>query len=196
MARVPQALKDRVPILYHQQEMSVKRICRVLGLRKSTAYHALQYHQKYGVSSKPSQVQRRRKLTTTDVIFLMSLLDQSPTLFLDEIQSHLYRQRKISVSIATLTRTLRRIDYTNKNVSREAIERDQIRRAAFMNHIGEIITNPDMLMFTDESSVDRRTMARRKGWAKAGNRCVQRHHFIRGQRYSVLPVLTINGIVA
>lgn len=178
---VPQALKDRVPILYHQQGMSLNVICKVLGLRKSTAYHALQFHQKYGLCFNPHRVQRRRKLTIPDVKFIVSLLHQHPTLFLDEIQDHLYRQRKISVSLPTLTRTLRRIDYTNKKVSRVAIERDRVRRAAYMNYIGQIITNPDMLMFTDESAVDRWTIARCSGWAKAGSRCVQRQQFVRGK---------------
>jgi hypothetical protein len=37
---------------------------------------------------------------------------------------------------------------------------------------------------------------RTKGWALVGRRCVQRRHFIRGQRYSILPILTLDGIIA
>lgn len=37
---------------------------------------------------------------------------------------------------------------------------------------------------------------RRTGWAALGRACVRRDTFIRGQRYSVLPALTTNGIIA
>jgi transposase len=192
---IPQALKDRVPVLFHEQDMTVTAICKVLGLRKSTAYSTLAFHKKYGASSKPSFRRRRRILTLADTTYICSLLDQKPTLYLDEIQDYLYRQRHVTVSLSTLTRTLRRIDMTNKAISRHAIERNQTLRAAYMNYIGHIITDPLQLMFTDESSIDRRTMVRQKGWTKAGSRCVQRQHFVRGNRYSVLPVLTLDGIL-
>ena len=192
---IPQALKDRVPVLFHEQDMTVTAICKVLGIRKSTAYSTLAFHKKYGASAKPHFHRRRRILTLADTNYISSLLDQHPTLYLDEVQDYLCCQRRVSVSLSTLTRTLRRIDITNKAISRHAIERNEMLRAAFMNYIGHIITDPHQLMFTDESSIDRRTMVRRKGWTKAGSRCVQRQHFVRGTRYSILPVLTLDGIL-
>jgi hypothetical protein len=59
----------------------------------------------------------------------------------------------------------------------------------------DLIENPDMLMFGDEAVKDERTSARRQGWLLQGTRCVQRKCFVRGQRYSIFPILTLDGII-
>ena len=71
-----------------------------------------------------------------------------------------------------------------------------VMRSAFMNRIVDEVPNPDMLIFTDEAARNRRASEWTKGWALVGRRCVQRRHFIRGQRYSILPILTLDGIIA
>lgn len=55
--------------------------------------------------------------------------------------------------------------------------------------------DPAMLMFVDEAARNKRTSARRWGWSLKGRRCVQRRCFVRGQRYSILPILTLDGII-
>jgi hypothetical protein len=65
-----------------------------------------------------------------------------------------------------------------------------------MNRIADQVPDPDMLMFGDEASKDERTMARRWGWSLRGTRCVQRKCFVRGRRFSILPILTLDGIIA
>src|ERR1700677_1974027 len=64
-----------------------------------------------------------------------------------------------------------------------------------MNRIADIVTNPDMLMFIDKAARNRHTSGRSKGWSFAGRRCIQRRFFVRGKRFSILPVLTIDGII-
>ena len=64
-----------------------------------------------------------------------------------------------------------------------------------MNHIGALIPDMNMIMFTDESAKDGRTHNRMYGWAHAGKPCCQRVHFVRGVRYSILPVLSFDGII-
>lgn len=56
--------------------------------------------------------------------------------------------------------------------------------------------NKEDIVWLDESSVDDLTNQRTMGWAEIGTACVRRDTFIRGQRYSILPALTVNGIVA
>jgi transposase len=193
---VHDALKACVPVLYHQRGLPVREICKLLGIRASTAYRALKYYQKYGVTYNPHKtpVYRRRRLSSSDLQFIRSLLHDDPTLLLCEINNTL-RKRNVDVSVATVARSLARIRYTHKNVTVLAAERNELRRAAFMNHIAEIVMNNDMLMFTDESAKDWRTVACRHGWALAGQRCLQRQPFIRGERYSILLVLTLDGFM-
>jgi hypothetical protein len=128
--------------------------------------------------------------------FIRAILSQNHVVYLDEIQEQLRARRNVHVSVPTLTRTLRRIHFTNKGVSGRALERNEQLRAIFMNKIADVVTNPDQLMFGDEAAKDERTSARRKGWSERGARCVQQKCFVRGRRYSILPILTLDGIIA
>src|SRR5580693_221778 len=64
-----------------------------------------------------------------------------------------------------------------------------------MNHIADIVTNPDMFMFVDEAARNWHTLGCTKGWASLGRWCFQQGFFVRGQWFSILPVLTIDGII-
>ncbi|KAG2113826.1 uncharacterized protein F5147DRAFT_556277, partial [Suillus discolor] len=65
----------------------------------------------------------------------------------------------------------------------------------FINHIAEIASNPEMLMFGDEAAKDERTLIYRFGHSKIGTRCIQRKCWIQGKQYSILPILTLDGII-
>ena len=65
-----------------------------------------------------------------------------------------------------------------------------------MNNIADIVTNHDMLMFSDEAAKDERTPVRRRGWSERGSRCVQRKCFVQAYHFSILLILTLDGIVA
>src|SRR5258708_36522749 len=65
-----------------------------------------------------------------------------------------------------------------------------------MNRIADQVPNPDMLILTDEAVHNRKASALSKGWSLVGRRCVQRRHFISVQRFSILPILTLDGIIA
>ena len=64
-----------------------------------------------------------------------------------------------------------------------------------MNHIADIITNADILMFVDGATWNCHTSGRHKGWSFNGQRCVQHRFFVQGEHFSILPVLTIDGII-
>jgi transposase len=130
---VSSALKDRVPVLYYEQHLSVPKICELLGLRPSTTYRALKFHKKYGLTYNPhtSMAHRRRRLTTSDTYFIRSLLRHDSILYLTEIQDKLQHQQNVDVSLPTIVRTLRQIRYSHKKVAILASERDELRRAAF-----------------------------------------------------------------
>jgi hypothetical protein len=117
-------------------------------------------------------------------------------MYLDEIQEQLLSHHGIKVSIATLTRTLQRLLFTNKDVSSKALEWNDCNHAVYMNRIAELVPVPEMLMFGDEANKDERTSNRWKGWSRRGTRCVQRKCFVWGRRFSILPILTLDGMIA
>ena len=64
-----------------------------------------------------------------------------------------------------------------------------------MNRIADEVPNPNMLMFIDESAHNCCSSHRNMGWLQTGLRCVQCQFFVHGQHYSLVPVLTLDGIV-
>jgi hypothetical protein len=53
----------------------------------------------------------------------------------------------------------------------------------------------DQLVFVDESSKDERTISRSHAYSKFNTRPTIKVPFVRGERWSILPALTVNGIV-
>lgn len=197
---VSQDLKDRIPYLRFVERLSAKRICSLLGIKKSLVYGVCSNYLKYGMSFNPTRTQRRRRgrpriLDPVDVRFIKSIISQNPTLYLDELQDQLLHRRGVSLSVPTLFRTLRRLHFSHKGVSAEALERNDLDRARFMNFIGDLTTDPAQLLFIDEAAKNDKTVNRKFGWSLQGHRCLQRRCFIRGQRFSILPVLTMEGII-
>lgn len=52
------------------------------------------------------------------------------------------------------------------------------------------------IVCVDEAGVDDQTNIRRRGWAPMGQACVRRTSFMWGKKYSILPALSLDGIIA
>lgn len=183
------------------EHLSVKDICWLLAVKKTLVYDVCNNYLKYGVCANPTRFHhhhpgRPQILDSVDIRFLKSLLAQDPCLYLDELQEQLLLRRGVSISVPTILRTLRRLHFSRKGVSVEALERNDLDRAAYMNFIGDLVTDPAQLMFIGEAAKNEKTVNRKFGWSLHGRRCVQRRCFIRGQCFSILPVLTMEGIIA
>src|SRR6202789_4344935 len=195
---VSREIKARIPILHYNLGYSVKEIGKVLGVKKSLIYKTLHFYRAHGLSYNPysAQQSRRRQLTSMDLSFIRGLLHQRHAIYLDEIQEQLRIRRSVNISLSTLSRTLHRLHFSHKDVSGHALERNSELRAVFMNRIADQVPDPNMLMFGEEASKDERTLARRRGWSLRGTRCIQRKCFVRGRRFSILPILSLDGIIA
>ena len=106
----------------------------------------------------------------------------------------LFMNRGVDVSLATLCRTLQRINFSHKQVSKAALERNEALRSVWIAEFGDIPA--DNFIWLDEASVDNNTCVRQAGWAPLERACVRRATFLCGQRYSILPALTSDGIIA
>ena len=190
-------LKARIPVLFFEQNFTVDQICAILGVKKSMVYKSLQYFREYGISHNPHahKTGRNQTLSHLDIKFIAALVDQKHCIYLNEICQALSKYRGCQVSVSTVSRTLWRLDFSWKSVSIRALERNDILRAAYMNCIADVVTNPNMFMFINEAACNRHTSGRRKGWAFMGRRCILHRFFVRGQRLSILPVLTTEGII-
>lgn len=79
-------------------------------------------------------------------------------------------------------------------MTKEALERSDMLRARWLGEIGQY--RAEQFVFIDEAGVDDHTAVRKVGWAGLGQACVCRVAFLRGQKFSILPALGINGIIA
>lgn len=132
---------------------------------------------------------------------MLALLEHSPDIYLDEIQEQLCDMHAINVSLATISRTLKRLGIGSKKVgisvvstssplnpalelSKAAAERSEEARLAFRLQIGA--ESPERLVCADESAVNILTTYRQNGWAYRGMRARKKCKFIRGTRYILL----------
>jgi transposase len=190
-------LKARIPVLRYEMGYKVKKICVLLGVKKTLVYTSLKYFESYGVAHNPYTRRRgrRRHLSQSDRMYLIGRLEQRSSLYLDELRDDLLQARGTYISLAGLVRCLKRLDYSRKRISPIALERNAMERSAFMNRIADLVMDPDQLMFTDESARNARTSYRTMGRSLRGVRCTQRQCRRRGQRVSILPVMTMDGII-
>jgi len=105
----------------------------------------------------------------------------------------LFETLGVEVSLSTVHRTLALLGYTRKKLSKTALERCQAARDLFLFNIGD--EHPQQLVFTDESAVNILTTYRSMGHAPKGSRACKHTYFQRGDRFSILPALSLRGII-
>jgi transposase len=194
--QISQQLRERIVFWRYSEHKKAPEIASLAGCVESTVYEILRLYRDFGQVTNPyiRSRGRPRTLDQGDMNYIHSILEANPTLYVDEIQQRLFVTRDVEVSITTVCRALRRLSVVHKRVAKEAQERDELIRATWQAEYGDIPM--ESFVWLDESSVDDRTNQRRDGWAMIGRACVRRDTFIRGQRFSVLPALTVDGIIA
>jgi hypothetical protein len=189
-------LKARVPKL-RARGWKVPAICDVLGLRRTCVYNVLHYHRTYGVPANLAarKAGRPRTFNGIQLAAFKDLQSQHPTAYQDEL-ARMALALGVKATQPTISRTLGRLRHTRRKIALQAREADPLLQAVFMNRIGRLVSDPYQLMFIDESSKDERTLIRRHCYGPAGQRIHVSGPFVRGTRYSVLPVLTLDGMIA
>jgi transposase len=189
-------MRKRMVVWHTELGKSTVEISALAGCSERTVREVLRMHRDTGDvhNTFAQSCGGPRSLNQGDIAYIFSLLTANPTLYLDELQIKLAEIRHVDVSIATLSRAVRRLAITHKKVSKDASERNELLRATWQAEYGDIPA--EYFVWLDESSVDDRTNQRTNGWATSGRACVRRATFIRGQRYSVLPALTSEGYIA
>lgn len=121
--------------------------------------------------------------------------DMFPDLFLNDYQKMLVEEGFAEFTLSILSRTFKRMGYTTKKLSRYASEQSLVQRLEFMQQIGRY--DAAQLVFVDESSFDKRTNNRRRGRSLKGKPAYARTSIKRGQRYSLLPAISLDrGVFA
>ena len=194
--RLSQDMRNRIVVWHEDHGKTAQEIATLAGCSVRAVYYILSFHRDYGTSKNPfaRNVGRTRNLDVGDMNYLIALIAARPKVYLDELQEELYASRNADVSIATISRALHHWQMSNKHVASEALERNELLRAIWQAEYGDIPA--EYCVWLDEASVDDKTNQRQNGWSPVGQACVCRETFICGQRYSILPALTSEGIIA
>ena len=129
----------------------------------------------------PIATRRRRKrgpacrgrMTMPVRLYLKRLVDNDPSLFLDEMQSGIKHEFNHRYSISTIHRVLttpRRyggLGYSLKLLTRLAVQACREERRLYLDRLRQV-DNPRQFVFIDESTVGRNEGRRRRGWGALG----------------------------
>ena len=95
----------------------------------------------------------------TEQLVLLRIIFENTGIYLHEIQAKLLEVFGITVSVATICRTLKFMDCTHQVIQHIAVQRSDDLRAKFMAEVA--VYDPSMLIWVDESGCDRRHCLRK-----------------------------------
>ena len=122
---------------------------------------------------------------------------RNPVSFLGELaegmQHLVFDGRRLSKT--TVCRTLARLGLTRQRLYTISVNYVEWKRIMFWRRYQNMCTI-DMLLFTDESGVAKSDVLRRYQWARRGRRPENRALYVCGRRYTMIPVMSIYGVVS
>ena len=134
-----------------------------------------------------------RLLGEFEQLALLRLILERPGIYLHEVQTELYAMFGVQVSISTICKTLRSIGCSRQVMRHVAAQRSDDLRAKFMADIAPY--DPSMFVWVDETGCDRRNSIRKYAYGVQGITPCEHRILIRGQRYSVITVMSVKGVL-
>ncbi|KAI7960205.1 hypothetical protein MJO29_005273 [Puccinia striiformis f. sp. tritici] len=133
--------------------------------------------------------------TQEESAFVLAALEAEPTLYVDEIQSHIVAMTGTRHPFATILDELKdRLNYTKKTARTVHPAQSPYHRALFRARMGPF--PPNHLVFLDECAVSLGTHSRDKAWAPRGRRTKRIDRALAAPRISVLPAVSLDGMLA
>jgi len=176
---------------------------------KSTLHRWWHHYQMWGetpsqTSKRPYIHQGRNSLGNGVGERIVHLLDNDPSLYLDEIQGIIHSESGCRYHISTIWRFLQlpSINYTLQVLIEKAVQKDEYEQMILRGNLSVLSANKDasVFCFVDESAIGKQAARRRRGWARRGTPA---HKFalfegdISGnkKRYTLIGCVDINGFV-
>ena len=188
--------KDRIAHFLHEG-MAPIDIASVEGVSRRTVEKIRANLETFDDHTAPKfkKMGRPSALTPGMQAALRFFLEAKPWAYLEEMALYLFDEFDVVVALSTISRSLKnQMKISRKVMKKEALERSQTCRNAYMLRISEFIS--DQLVFLDESAANEHTMNRKHGWASVGISPSVIRSVKRGERYSILPAYAIDGILA
>ena len=170
---------------------------RVQGstIHVETVHRVLKYWAENGHVEDKGRV-KTATMHDNDARVLISIVDENPWLFLQEIASELQRVSGTMYSPFQCWSELHKRGYSRKEMQKVAAQRDEENRHLFFTRLGEICTDRRQLAFLDETAKDDAKLRRMMGWGLRGKRVQCNALFTRGEHTSVLALYGISGFIS
>ena len=141
----------------------------------------------------PNRGGRPRSITPAMLHSLLEHLGPEPDLYLEEMVEYFWSEFRVRITKSSVSRTLRSVGWSKKNIRRVAKERNAELRNFYLYKLSSF--HSYQVVYVDESGCDTRAGFRRTGWSPRGTTPIQIADFHRGQRYQILPAYTQDGIL-
>ena len=137
----------------------------------------------------------RRSLTWAEEQYLCSLALSHPELYLDELQEKLIADGRTPVSIATISKCLKRNSLSLRQLTRVARQRSEIEISNFYQRIEGL--DMEQFVFVDETAKDASSARRRRGWVVKGSDATVIERLVRHEddRYTLIAALNLDGFI-
>ena len=109
-------------------------------------------------------------LNDFEQITVLQSLIAKPNIYLYEVQEQLFNATGTWVSLSTICRTVHKLGFTRKKLTKIAIQQSDELRGQFMMEIS--VSEPEMIVWVDEMGSDRRNAVRSCGFSLRGMRAV------------------------
>jgi transposase len=148
----------------------------------------------FGSTTAPSnRGGRPRSITPVMLESLLQHLGPDSDRYLEEMVAYFWKEFGVVTTKSSISRTLRSVGWSKKNIRRVAKERSSELRNFYLYKLSSF--HSYQVVYVDESGCDTRAGFRRTGWSNRGTTPVQVASFHRGQRYQILPAYTQDGIL-
>jgi len=194
--RISADLKERAISLYCEGHLP-KDLCCLFGFSERSLRRWKQNFYEHGGVVPPLSYRQGRppKLDSAQLDDLMAQLLVEPDMYLDEIQSWVAIHHEVGISKSSLARLIADVGFSYKSLHKAALERDEDQREEFRMWARETLV-PEMIVTVNESSKDERTIYRHCGRSPSGMRAPSSAKFVRGERYSLLAAMSVDGYVS
>ena len=198
--RISAQVKELALALW-EKGFSKSDVCEIFQVSPRSLYRWRAWLDEFdSVTPPPSPLRGRpRIISLAAMTAVQQLYEVHPDTYLDELQWFLAIHHNMAVSISTLRENLEKAGLTWKLLHKIAIERDEELRAnyrATVRNLAHFSGTGMEFVTVDETSKDERSFARRYGRAPIGQPAEISDVFVRGDRYSLVAAMSIEGYLA
>ena len=150
---------------------------------EGTKLTARRRRRRNGIALRGQRLMRFRRMVLND-----------PTAFLDELKRGFILLEGREISESTVCRTLQVLGLTRRRLYTISFNFMEWKRVLFWRQYN-IMYTVEMLLFTDETGVNKNDAMRRYQRYWRGQRAEYRSEFVPGKRHSVIPLMSVFGVV-